>query len=415
MMVAAVAFAQQQSPEMTEFLKAYPQRAGFNTHAYEFHPTSDAKAPKGYKAFYISHYGRHGARSEWGSYAYEEVRNVLESALADGVELTPAGDSLLRETKYLFSKYNEMDGRLTPRGVREHQQLARRMYKRYPGVFKKGSKQIRAVSSTTPRCIVSMNGFTGELRAIQPDLDIDLDTGEKYMAYISKAADAPIQKRTQEALAERKYTVLPDSMTVFRTLFKDPSAGEKYVKNKYFFHYSIFAVARTAEAFDVDDNLFRYLPFADVYRFHESVFLNDYLNQCNSVLNGDERMKLSRDLADVLFSQADEVISGASKRAADLTFGHDWPFLGICSYLGLEGVGDRLTTEEAAAHWLASWYCPFAANLQMIFYRTKAKDPVLVKFLVNERETLIPELTAVEGPYYRWEDVKRYCDGRFRD
>ena len=48
-------------------------------------------------------------------------------------------------------------------------------------------------------------------------------------------------------------------------------------------------------------------------------------------------------------------------------------------------------------------------------YRTKAKDPVLVKFLVNERETLIPELTAVEGPYYRWEDVKRYCDGRFRD
>lgn len=411
-MTFVAAYAQPQSPVMADFLKAYPQRAGFNTHAYEFLPVVDTKAPKGYKPFYISHYGRHGARSEWGSYAFEQVRGVLEKARAEGVELTPAGDSLLHEAIYLFGQYNEMDGRLTPRGVREHERLAERMYKRFPSVFKKGSKQIRAVSSTTPRCIVSMNGFTGELRAIQPDLEIDLDTGEKYMAYISKAADQTITKRTQAALEERHYRILPDSTTVFRTLFKDPSAGEKYVKDKYFFHFCIFAIARTAEAFDVNDNLFRYLPFADVYRFHEQTFLNDYLNQCNSALNGDLRMPLSKDLADVLFRQADDVISGVSHRAADLTFGHDWPFLGLCSYLGLEGVGDRLSADEAAAQWLPSWYCPFAANLQMIFYKAKNR-PVLVKFLVNERETLIPALTAVQGPYYRWDDVKNYCNNRF--
>ena len=62
---------------------------------------------------------------------------------------------------------------------------------------------------------------------------------------------------------------------------------------------------------------------------------------------------------------------------------------------------------EAAAGWMASWNCPFAANLQMIFYRSKkAGEPVLVKFLVNERETAIPAIKAVAGPYYKWEDVK---------
>ena len=91
------ASAQQQSPEMVKFLKEFPQRAGFNTHSYEFLPVKDTRAPKGYKAFYIEHYGRHGSRSEWGGATYAMVRDALQSAKDAGVELTPAGDSLLRE------------------------------------------------------------------------------------------------------------------------------------------------------------------------------------------------------------------------------------------------------------------------------------------------------------------------------
>ena len=62
---------------------------------------------------------------------------------------------------------------------------------------------------------------------------------------------------------------------------------------------------------------------------------------------------------------------------------------------------------------MASWNCPFAANLQMIFYRSKkSEEPVLVKFLVNERETALPALKAVAGPYYKWDDVKAFCETR---
>ena len=46
----------------------------------------------------------------------------------------------------------------------------------------------------------------------------------------------------------------------------------------------------------------------------------------------------------------------------------------------------------------------------LCLYTNKKGKDILVKFLMNEKETLIPELTAVQGPYYRWEDVKAMCE-----
>lgn len=403
----SAAFAQEQNPQMVQFLQAFPQRAGFNTHSYEFTDIVDTPAPHGYKPFYISHYGRHGSRSDWaGNYTYKLVRDILAQAKADGVVLTPAGDSLLWESAYVLEKYDGMDGRLTPRGVREHRMLARRMYKRFPEVFQKGSKQVRAVSSTVPRCIVSMNGFTAQLLALQPDLDMDLDTGEKFYSYIARAENGTIRARTQAALAQRKSAPM-DAEPVLKTLFQNPEEGRKYVNNTDAFLNALYYTVKIAEANDLDDNYFRYLPFDLMYNLHEGQFLSAYLNQCNSELNGDLRLPQAKELVDTLIAQADRVISGASHRAADLCFGHDWPYLGLCSYFGFEGVGERYSVEDAAAHYMA--YCPFAANVQMIFYRSKhASEPVLVKFLVNEKETSIPALTPAHGPYYNWADVKAY-------
>lgn len=414
-----MAAQENQSTRMVQFLREFPQRAAFNTHSYEFLLVKDTKAPKGYQPFYISHYGRHGSRSDWaGKMTYGNVVRTLQSAKDAGVQLTPAGDSLLQEARFVLEKYDGMDGRLTPRGVREHAQLAQRMFDRFPEVFTKGSRHIRAVSSTVPRCLISMNGFTARLQAIMPSLDLDLDTGEKFMEYISRAENDTISKRTREELARRYggnafMPHIKDSVTILKNIFQDPEAGKAFVTNTDMFQYCVYAVAKIAESNDINDNLFRYLPFDAVYLFHESNFLSAYLNQCNSELNGDLRMPRAKELVDILIAQADDVIAGKRRNAADLCFGHDWPFLGLCSYLGLEGIGDRLSTDEAAERWMASWNCPFAANLQIVFYRSKKTgEPVLVKFLVNERETAIPALTAISGPYYRWDDVKVFCETR---
>ena len=60
-----LAAAQPDTP-VVRFLRENPARAAFNTHSYEFLTTRDTPAPAGYKPFYISHYGRHGSRSDWG-------------------------------------------------------------------------------------------------------------------------------------------------------------------------------------------------------------------------------------------------------------------------------------------------------------------------------------------------------------
>lgn len=410
--LSLAATAQPDTP-VVQFLRENPARAAFNTHSYEFLPTRDTPAPAGYKPFYISHYGRHGSRSDWGGSQYAMVRDVLSRAKAENL-LTPDGESLLREAATIYELYNGMDGRLTPRGVREHAALAERMYHRFPAVFRKGSKHVRAVSSTVPRCIVSMNGFTARLQALQPDLDIDLDTGEKFMEYISTGANGTIERRTNTVLAPRRQKMLAslDTETFMKNLFTDPEAAKKFVPDPVFFQYAMYATAKVGEAFDIEGDMFRYLPFGNVVKFHEDNFLSAYLNQCNSELNGELRLPLNKPLADVLIRQADDVISGKVRRAADLTFGHDWPALGLLCYFGLEGVSEKLSVDEAAAKWLPSWYCPFATNLQIVFYRYDKKHDILVKFLMNERETAIPALKPVSGPYYRWEDVKAYCANR---
>ena len=54
-------------------------------------------------------------------------------------------------------------------------------------------------------------------------------------------------------------------------------------------------------------------------------------------------------------------------------------------------------------------------NLQIVFFRPKdakkrAADnsDILVKFMLNERETPVDALTPVEGPFYSWTDVESY-------
>ena len=44
---------------------------------------------------------------------------------------------------------------------------------------------------------------------------------------------------------------------------------------------------------------------------------------------------------------------------------------------------------------------------QFVFYRKKGSDDILVKVLLNERETKLPVQSDV-APYYHWKDVELY-------
>ena len=117
-----------------QMLREDPDRAGVCTHPYEFRECRETAAPKGYKPFYLSHYGRHGSRTEWGLSSYRDVEKVLEEARQEGF-LSAKGDSLLSETRIVIRVHDGMNGHLTRLGEEEHRILADRLYARYPRIF----------------------------------------------------------------------------------------------------------------------------------------------------------------------------------------------------------------------------------------------------------------------------------------
>ena len=72
-------------------LKGDPRKSYGTDYPYSFANRQLTKATKGYKPFYISHYGRHGSRYYWNAMLYQELANLLTKAHERG-QLTPAGE-----------------------------------------------------------------------------------------------------------------------------------------------------------------------------------------------------------------------------------------------------------------------------------------------------------------------------------
>ncbi|MBO7372121.1 MAG: hypothetical protein J6U34_06400 [Bacteroidales bacterium] len=393
------------NPEYEALLRENPFRSGINTDGYEGGPYADTPAPKGYKPFYISHYGRHGSRSNWDEANYRALIISLERAKAAGI-LKEDGQTVLERARQCLAAHNGMDGRLTPPGAREHRGIAERMYKRFPDVFKKGSKNIRAISSTVPRVLISMTAFTDRLTELDPKFEISWDAGETYQKYI----DPEVPSFSREMYEEIAKLDLDrtDSVAFLSRFFTDTKKASEIVGRFSRFESQVYAVARITASFELED-IFPLLPEESIYNNWARNNISLYLGQANSKAFGHIRMLPALLTVKDIVDKADEVLADTSKDAlcADLRFGHDYPFIAMCSAMGLEGIGQNLATEEVNLKWFGPWMTPFAANLQMIFYKNKKGGDVLVKFLVNERETALMGVEPVSGPYYRWSDVRK--------
>jgi hypothetical protein len=108
-----------------------------------------------------------------------------------------------------------------------------------------------------------------------------------------------------------------------------------------------------------------------------------------------------------MLGRMDEALKEGSTTAADLSFGHDVTLMPLIAHIGIEGMHEKLSFDQANARWGAADFICMGSNIQFIFYRNRKGD-VLVKILYNEKETSIPALEASCGPFYRWEDLRNY-------
>ena len=140
-------------------------------------------APKGYRPFYLSHYGRHGARYAWQSDIYKRLHKVLGKAEEEG-NLTELGLDWRARYESLYPDVKYRTGDLSRKGWEQQKALAHRMYRNFPGIFRGDDAHVRAWTSTSTRCVMTMSAFCLGLQKEDPKLDIFENFGKFFLPAI---------------------------------------------------------------------------------------------------------------------------------------------------------------------------------------------------------------------------------------
>lgn len=369
----------------------------------------DSPVPKGYTPFYISHYGRHGSRYHWGARPIDEAISVLDSLMSHDL-LTEQGLAVREDILILQQAHEGQVGYLTHKGAAQHQAIAHRMYSRYSQVFKqKDRREVNCAATNVQRCIQSMANFCVQLARENPSLDFTMDAGERFADYISNSKGVPRSSERSRFIKDSIFNASVDPSRVMTAWVKDSTAALEFLPHRSSrqFMYSIFSAGGIGQCLDIEDPfIYRHYTFDEVYGMWKYADVSYYDSMCATVENNRSRDLIGKRILKDILEKADAALDGGD-HAADLRFGHDTGLSPLMCLLKVQGVEREYPLATAPEVWLGFQRMPMASNLQIVFYHNRKGD-VLVKFLFNEKETTIPSLSAVSGPYYKWEDVRSY-------
>ncbi len=366
-------------------------------------------APAGMKPFYISHYGRHGSRWMNNATFYEKPIDILQSADGQGV-LSAFGKKVLADLKIIAADAAGRYEELTPIGLRQWQDIGKRMTKNFPEVFRDGAL-IDARSTTYIRCILSMSGLVMELKAFNPKLKVEERASEQDMPFLLSGfysvASAMNHIDGPQAVVLKSIKIPTiHSLRVARELISDINYIEEKVDTTDLFT-SLFEVVSSVQNSELGDSLSLYDIFSDEELYEGWRVMN--VKSYNSYHKGTKAKALLRRMIE----DADEAIANGNI-AAHLRFGHEIVVLPAICLMGLNNLDHDWDTadEMEAAGWRNYYLYPMAGNFQVIFYYSGDNDSdILVKILINEKEAVLPISTDI-APYYHWNDVKAFWQSR---
>ena len=393
-----------------EQLKADPRKSYGNDYPYNYPAEQLTRAPRGYKPFYISHYGRHGSRYYWNDTLYKQLDTLLTQAHEKQL-LTPQGEAFY--TKFMAAKDELITGisELSQLGWEQHQRIARTMYNRFPEVFAKGG-DILAISSLSGRCVLSMSAFCQELVQCNPKLEIR-EQSSRFTLDGVVPDDKENPKRRSFPKATPRYEKNRSNFT------SDNSLPGKIIERVFTSTEGL--PGRPSYIASNLINLYTSLPNIDHEGMMEGIITDQEmvdrweasnLGSYSWVFNG--KYMVIPILEDIL-RKADAAIDGTGGKLADLRFGHDSYIGPLTVLMGINGADLDPEDPYEVKNCYQNWETCKASNIQLIFYRgRKATDPILVKCLLNGSEARLPMGTD-NFPYYRWDDVRAFYTARCND
>ena len=399
-----------------KFFDANPDAAGGIYYTYRFSNSDVTPAPKGYKPFYVSHFGRHGSRWHASKGVYTYPQQMLNKAAKEG-ELTEVGKILQQKVDAIARRAYGREAELSPQGIAEHRGIAERMYYSFPKLFKGKDAFVESRSSDVPRCILSMAAFNERLKEINPKLKIYRTTNDSVQVYLRPSyGRKSIYKESHtfgnSFINPKIAEYLPQiARRIYSEKFIEAQDSAKLFSSIRTLFYLAICIQDTEGDLRIHD-IFTGEERAAIW---EAINKERYANYGASVRWGDAILGDGANLIREVVMDADRVIeevnNGKTTRTAFLRFGHDYTVISALAVMQAVGKCARVENfDNLKNEWQDFNISPMAANIQWIFYRNKAGE-VIVKLLHNEEQTLLPIQSDI-APYYKWEDVRKFFNER---
>lgn len=379
--------------------------------AYPLDFAPQPRAPKGYKPFYVSHYGRHGSRYLIGDRDYKWLVDLFEEAHREGA-LSDLGEDARQRLLKVWEEAEGHGGDLTPLGVRQHRGIAERMYAAFPEAFK-GNPSISARSTVVLRCAMSMVAFGDRLKELNPNLRISYEASHKYMDYLNYHTDESnrFTSFTDGPWAE-EYRKFEDVHTnpdrLIASLFKDKRFILKKVNPKEVM-WGMYWVASDMQNAETKVSFYDLFQPQELFDLWQCINYRFYVGNANHADGKGIVVANAKSLLRNILDSADEAIQKGGI-AATLRFGHDGNVIPLVALMQIENCNVAVDDPyEVYKVWSDFKVVPMAANVQIAFFRNEkgSVDDILVKILHNEHEVHIPVQTD-QFPFYKWSDVESY-------
>ena len=392
---------------------------------YEDPGVTYSKAPKGFKPFYMSHYGRHGSRYLLNTPQYADPYNILKQADDKGV-LTDFGKDVLRRIEIMAKDADGHLGDLTIVGQQQHRGIARRMVRNYPEIFNKKTT-IVARSTTSHRVIASMTAALMEFSSILPQMNIDFndsDYDKGYMNSEDRAINSAKNSSERNAAVsafnakhnnpERLMCALFTDTTFITRYERRTSSGTTVSNRSDDLYTKIYDIAANMGShsylgFDLDD-VFTYDEWYDCWLQNNLYWfsVSGYHKLTKDIVPYGHATLL-QDFLD----KADAAIANGTP-AANLRYGHDTALYPLLCLMEVNDCGfEPDDIEDLATKWVNYDIVHMASNLQLIFFKDKS-GKILVRALLDEREAKLPvecykDAKGKEYTYfYEWDKVEKY-------
>ena len=379
--------------------------------AYPLDFAPQTKAPKGYKPFYVSHYGRHGSRFLIGDRDYKWLIDLFEGASRQGA-LSELGENAYQRLLQVWKEAEGHGGDLTPLGVRQHRGIAERMYAAFPEAFK-GNPTISARSTVVLRCAMSMVAFGDRLKELNPNLRISYEASPKYMDYLNYHTDESNRfTHSQNGPWAEEFRKFEEAHTnpdrLIASLFKDKQFILKKVNPKEVM-WGMYWIASDMQNVETKVSFYDLFEPQELFDLWQCINYRFYVGNANHADGKGIVVANAKSLLRNILDSADEAIRQGGI-AATLRFGHDGNVIPLVALLHIENCNVAVSDPaEVYKVWSDFKVVPMAANVQIVFFRneTGSADDILVKIMHNEHEVHIPVQTDT-FPFYKWSDVESY-------